>query len=103
MTIDYINQYLEEGIQISRSLDREAIGKVVDLLFDLQSRGGRLFIIGVGGGAGHDRRSLPGYRSDPERLRERFSSQDQDEPGWRVFFSRPGGWRVLDRNRHAWI
>ena len=48
-----IRGYIAEAIQILEQMDQAAIEKTLDLLFGLRERGGRLFILGVGGGAGH--------------------------------------------------
>src|SRR3984957_6758819 len=49
----YANQYLAEAAEILRQIDRQSIEETVDLLVSLRRRGGRLFVLGVGGGAGH--------------------------------------------------
>ncbi|HLV95082.1 MAG TPA: HAD-IIIA family hydrolase [Candidatus Acidoferrales bacterium] len=46
-------RYIEESIEILKLLDQDAIEHIADLLFDLRERQGRLFLLGVGGGAGH--------------------------------------------------
>ena len=49
--MNYIQQHLDETIQIVQRLDVAAIESVVSLLADLRARGGRLFLLGVGGSA----------------------------------------------------
>jgi len=49
--LNYIQQHLDETIQIVQRLDVAAIESVVSLLADLRARGGRLFLLGVGGSA----------------------------------------------------
>ena len=51
--MSYSQQYLDEASRIIRQLDVAATEKMVSLLVNLRQRGGRLFILGVGGGAGH--------------------------------------------------
>jgi D-sedoheptulose 7-phosphate isomerase len=51
--MNYISQYLEEGMQIFRSLDQTAVERMLDLLLDVRRQKGRIFFLGVGGGAGH--------------------------------------------------
>lgn len=46
-------QFLEETIQILRSVAVEAIEDVVGLVRTTRDRGGRVFLCGSGGGAGH--------------------------------------------------
>jgi D-sedoheptulose 7-phosphate isomerase len=49
----YTAEYLNEAAAILARLPVDAIEGMVDGLCALRDRGGRLFIIGVGGGAGH--------------------------------------------------
>jgi len=58
----YVKQYLAEAIDILQRLDQQAIEEVVDLLVDLRQRGGRLFVLGVGGGAGHASHAVCDFR-----------------------------------------
>jgi len=58
----YTTQYIEEAIQILRQLDDKAIERMVLLLDDLRKRGGRLFLIGAGGGAGHASHAVCDFR-----------------------------------------
>ncbi len=59
---DYINSYLEETRQIAEKLDREQINKMIGVLKDVRDKKGRLFIIGVGGGAGHASHAVNDFR-----------------------------------------
>ena len=58
----YTTRYIEEAIQILRQLDDAAIERMVLLLDDLRKRGGRLFLIGAGGGAGHASHAVCDFR-----------------------------------------
>jgi D-sedoheptulose 7-phosphate isomerase len=58
----YVKQYLEEAIEILRQVDQRAIEEAVDLLVELRRRGGRLFVLGVGGGAGHASHAVCDFR-----------------------------------------
>lgn len=49
----YTSQYLQEAVEILKRLDQGSIERIADLLLDLRQRQGRLFLLGVGGGAGH--------------------------------------------------
>jgi D-sedoheptulose 7-phosphate isomerase len=60
--VTYIDQYLKEEIAILRQLDQAAIQRVLDLLVQLRTRGGRLFFLGVGGGAGHASHAVNDFR-----------------------------------------
>jgi D-sedoheptulose 7-phosphate isomerase len=50
---NYTSQYLQEVSEIVKLLDQDSIERMADLLVDLREREGRLFLLGVGGGAGH--------------------------------------------------
>ena len=49
---EFINTYLAETAEIAQSISREAIEKAIEILLEIQSQKGRVFFIGVGGGAG---------------------------------------------------
>ncbi len=59
---DYINSYLEETRQIVEKLGREDINKMISILKDVRDQKGRLFIVGVGGGAGHASHAVNDFR-----------------------------------------
>jgi D-sedoheptulose 7-phosphate isomerase len=50
---DYTRSYYEDVEKIARGIDQAAVERMIDILVELRSRAGRLFILGVGGGAGH--------------------------------------------------
>ena len=60
--MDYTAQYLEEAKGILDALDQQILEEVVDLLVDLRARGGRLFLLGSGGGAGHASHAVCDFR-----------------------------------------
>jgi D-sedoheptulose 7-phosphate isomerase len=60
--MNYVAQYLQEVIEIANLLDRSAIERTADLLLKLRERGGRLFLLGVGGGAGHASHAVCDFR-----------------------------------------
>lgn len=60
--MDYIRQYIEEAAEVLKRIDVEAIERAVDLLVALRERGGRLFVLGVGGGAGHASHAVNDFR-----------------------------------------
>jgi D-sedoheptulose 7-phosphate isomerase len=49
--INYIDNYLKETGKIAEKIDRKAIGKILDILLEVKKQGGRVFFLGVGGGA----------------------------------------------------
>jgi D-sedoheptulose 7-phosphate isomerase len=55
-------EYLSEVKQIVQELDVAAIEKMVRMLVALRAGGGRLFILGVGGGAGHASHAVNDFR-----------------------------------------
>jgi D-sedoheptulose 7-phosphate isomerase len=58
----YTTQYLEEVREIAARLDRHEIERLVASLVELRGRGGRLFILGVGGGAGNATHAVNDFR-----------------------------------------
>jgi D-sedoheptulose 7-phosphate isomerase len=58
----YTMAYIQEAIQILRHIDQSRIERVADLLAELRERGGRLFFLGVGGGAGHASHAVNDFR-----------------------------------------
>ena len=49
---DHVEKYLADTAAIAGRIDRAAVRRMVDILVDVRRCGGRLFILGVGGGAG---------------------------------------------------
>ncbi len=60
--MSYAEQYLSEAIEVIRRLDRKAVDRLLEQLVRLRDRGGRLFILGVGGGAGHASHAVNDFR-----------------------------------------
>lgn len=60
--MSYTQQHLNEAGTIITQLDISSIDKVVNLLVDLRSRGGRLFFLGVGGSAGNCSHAVNDFR-----------------------------------------
>lgn len=58
----YTAEYLKEVTEIVARLDHEQIDRLVDSLAALRRRGVRLFILGVGGGAGHASHAVNDFR-----------------------------------------
>jgi len=58
----YAEQYLQEVRDVAQRLDRESIERLVTLLVTLRDHGGRLFFIGVGGGAGNASHAVNDFR-----------------------------------------
>lgn len=60
--MSYTSDYLRQAAAILEGLPESAIEQFVDGLADLRARGGRLFVIGVGGGAGHASHAVCDFR-----------------------------------------
>lgn len=58
----FAQQYLEEAKLIIDKLDMLAIENMTKLLVSLRENGGRLFLVGVGGGAGHAGHAVNDFR-----------------------------------------
>ena len=59
---DYTARYLEETGRITERIDQAQIDRMIDILKSTRERGGRLFFIGVGGGAGHAGHAVNDFR-----------------------------------------
>ncbi len=55
-------QYLQEAAAIAERLDADAIDAIAVALADVRAAGGRLFILGAGGGAGHASHAVNDFR-----------------------------------------
>ncbi len=60
--MSYAEQYFAEATRILEQLDAEKVERLVALLSQLRDRGGRLFILGVGGGAGNASHAVNDFR-----------------------------------------
>lgn len=58
----FANAYLSETAEIVAALDRDAIEELASGLARVRDRGGRLFILGVGGSAGHASHAVNDFR-----------------------------------------
>ncbi len=59
---DFSGAYIAETIEILGALDVEAIDRVAAGLAGIRDRGGRLFVLGVGGSAGHASHAVNDFR-----------------------------------------
>ena len=92
--MSYTEQYLGEATQIIAGLDRGKIDKMVQLFVETRERGGRLFILGVGGSAGNaghavnDFRKIAGIESyAPTDNVSELTARINDE-GWDTAFAK---------------
>jgi len=93
MRSDYARQYLDETARIAAALDPNAIEHLARTLLTVRARGGRLFFLGVGGGAAHashavnDFRKLAGFEAyAPTDNVSELSARTNDE-GWDTVFA----------------
>ena len=96
----YSKQHLDESIEITKALDSGVIEKIVDLLAEVKSNGGRLFVLGVGGSAANashavnDFRKLAGIETyAPTDNVAELTARTNDE-GWQTVFS---GWLKVSK------
>ena len=62
MADGYTTRYLSEVCAIAGSIDPAQIERMADILCALRASGGRLFFLGVGGGAGHAGHAVNDFR-----------------------------------------
>jgi D-sedoheptulose 7-phosphate isomerase len=93
MTGSFARQYLDEAVRIATELDTDAIERLAATLAGVRARGGRLFVLGVGGGAGHashavnDFRKLAGFEAyAPTDNVSELTARVNDE-GWESVFA----------------
>ena len=92
--MNYTDDFLGEAIQVIKQLDRNEIDKMVRLFVETRERGGRLFILGVGGSAGNaghavnDFRKIAGIESyAPTDNVSELTARINDE-GWDTAFAK---------------
>jgi D-sedoheptulose 7-phosphate isomerase len=61
-TSEHVQRYFESAAQIAGTIDTVEIDEMARGLAALRDRGGRLFILGVGGGAGHASHAVNDFR-----------------------------------------
>jgi D-sedoheptulose 7-phosphate isomerase len=59
---EYISAFLDDAVTIISKIDRTQIPKMIQILQDVRKNNGRLFILGVGGGAGHASHAVNDFR-----------------------------------------
>ena len=98
--MSYSQQHLDETLEITKQIDPSVVEKIVDLLVDVKSKNGRLFVLGVGGSAanaGHavnDFRKIAGIETyAPTDNVAELTARTNDE-GWETVFS---GWLKVSK------
>lgn len=91
--MQFIKQYLRESKQIIDQLDPAEISAIVDVLVETKRGGGRLFILGVGGGAAQAAHAAGDFRklvsleaySPTDNVAELTARANDD--GWETVFA----------------
>jgi D-sedoheptulose 7-phosphate isomerase len=89
----FTSQYLKESAEIIARLDQGAIERLALKMAEVRERGGRLFVLGVGGGAGHashavnDFRKIAGFEAyAPSDNVSELTARTNDE-GWDTVYA----------------
>ena len=93
MSAGFTRAHLDETARIAGALDADVIERAAATLAAVRARGGRLFVLGVGGGAGHashavnDFRKLAGFEAyAPTDNVSELTARTNDE-GWDTAFA----------------
>ena len=91
--MNYINQHLNEAIEILRKFDVQSINGIVEILTYTKSKAGRVFFLGVGGSAGNCSHAVNDFRKivgiecyAPTDNVSELTARTNDE-GWGTIFS----------------
>jgi D-sedoheptulose 7-phosphate isomerase len=97
---EYVEAYLEEAAEIARRLSRSTITRIIAELIALRRAGGRLFILGVGGGAANASHAVNDFRKiaeiesyEPTDNVSELTARINDE-GWESSYA---GWLKVSR------
>lgn len=90
----YISRYLREVGQIAEKIDQQQVQGIIDVLVETRNQNGRLFILGVGGGAGNATHAVNDFRKIADI--ESYAPTDNvseltarvNDDGWETSFSR---------------
>ena len=89
----FAQTYLQEVVEVAQKLDSAAIEKVVEHLVSVRARGGRLFILGVGGSAANASHAVNDFRKiaglecyAPTDNVSELTARTNDE-GWATIFA----------------
>jgi D-sedoheptulose 7-phosphate isomerase len=101
---EYTSRYLREVGTIAAALDHDALDRIVEILRETRAAGGRLFFVGVGGGAGNaghavnDFRKIAGIESyAPTDNVSELTARINDD-GWETSYAR---WLQVSRLRRG--
>jgi D-sedoheptulose 7-phosphate isomerase len=100
--MSFVRSYLDECVRVVEQIDEHAIDAVVSALVQVRERGGRLFILGVGGSAANashavnDFRKIAGFEAyAPTDNVSELTARTNDE-GWESVFR---NWLAVSRLR----
>jgi len=100
----YTADYLKEAVDIIGRLDQAILERMADMLVWVRDGGGRLFILGVGGGAGHASHAVNDFRKianieaySPSDNVSELTARTNDE-GWDTVYA---AWLAGSRLRAA--
>ena len=60
--MSYTADYMQEAVAIIAKIDQAAVEQMAELLAQVRQRAGRIFFLGVGGGAGHASHAVNDFR-----------------------------------------
>lgn len=92
--VNYIRTYLKEAREIMDRIDRRQIEKMISVLKMIRKKSGRLFFLGVGGGAAHashavnDFRKICGFEAYAPTDNVAELSARVNDDGWETVFVR---------------
>lgn len=90
----YTSRYLQEVAEIAKRIDQAQVQGIIDVLIETRNNKGRLFILGVGGGAGNATHAVNDFRkianiesyAPTDNVSELTARVNDD--GWDTSFSR---------------
>ena len=90
--MDFINQFLNESIQVIQKIDSKQIENALQILSNIKKQNGRLFILGVGGSAANASHAVNDFRKivgietySPTDNVSELTARTNDE-GWESVF-----------------
>jgi D-sedoheptulose 7-phosphate isomerase len=96
----HVDTFFQQVVRIATEIDRDAIERLAQELRNLRERGGRLFVLGVGGSAGNCSHSVNDFRKlcgieayAPVDNVSELTARANDE-GWETIFT---GWLDVSR------
>lgn len=100
MTNTHSQKYFGQVAEIAAAIDFDAVERIVQGLVELRIRGGRLFVLGVGGGAANSSHAVNDFRKiagietyTPVDNVSELTARTNDE-GWETVFS---AWLAVSR------